>query len=127
MDEYDIVKVKKGQNVLVTLDSYKGQLFEAIVDKINPIMNERSKTFTVEASFVKDPPTLYPNLTLEANIIIQLKKDVLTLSRKYIVEDEYVIKENGDKVKIKIGLKDYKKVEILSGLTDKDVVIIPAK
>ena len=108
VDEYDIVKIKKGQTILVTLDSYKGQVFEASVTKVNPIMNERSKTFTVEAEFVKQPPTLYPNLTLEANIIIQIKKNVLTLPRKFIIDDEYVIKENGDKVKIQTGLKDYK-------------------
>lgn len=127
VDEYDIVKVKKGQNILVTLDSYKGQVFEASVTKVNPIMNERSKTFTVEAVFVKQPLTLYPNLTLEANIIIQIKKNVLTLPRKFVIEDEYVIKENGDKVKIKTGLKDYKKVEIISGISGKDELVIPSK
>ena len=127
VDEYDIVKVKKGQNILVTLDSYKGQIFEASVTKVNPIMNERSKTFTVEAAFVKQPPTLYPNLTLEANIIIQIKKNVLTLPRKFVIDDEFVIKENGDKVKIKTGLKDYKKVEIISGISEKDELVIPSK
>lgn len=127
VDEYDIVKVKKGQNILVTLDSYKGQIFEASVTKVNPIMNERSKTFTVEAAFVKQPPTLYPNLTLEANIIIQIKKNVLTLPRKFVIDDEFVIKENGNKVKIQIGLKDYKKVEIISGISEKDELVIPSK
>ena len=127
VDEYDIVKIKTGQNILVTLDSYKGQVFEASVTKVNPIMNERSKTFTVEAEFVKQPPTLYPNLTLEANIIIQIKKNVLTLPRKFIIDDEYVIKENGDKVKIQTGLKDYKIVEIISGISEKDELVIPAK
>ena len=127
VDEYDIVKIKKGQTILVTLDSYKGQVFEASVTKVNPIMNERSKTFTVEAEFVKQPPTLYPNLTLEANIIIQIKKNVLTLPRKFIIDDEYVIKENGDKVKIQTGLKDYKIVEIISGISEKDELVIPTK
>lgn len=127
VDEYDIVKIKTGQNILVTLDSYKGQVFEASVTKVNPIMNERSKTFTVEAEFVKQPPTLYPNLTLEANIIIQIKKNVLTLPRKFIIDDEYVIKENGDKVKIQTGLKDYKIVEIISGISEKDELVIPTK
>lgn len=127
VDEYDIVKVKKGQTILVTLDSYKGQVFEASVTKVNPIMNERSKTFTIEAAFVKQPPTLYPNLTLEANIIIQIKKNVLTLPRKFVMDDEYVIKENGDKVKVQTGLKDYKKVEIISGVSENDELVIPSK
>ena len=37
IDEFDIVKIKKGQLVLVSLDSYKGEAYEAVVQKINPI------------------------------------------------------------------------------------------
>ncbi len=125
IDEYDIVKVDKGKKVFVTLDSYKGEVFEAIVDKVNPLMNERSKTFTVEATFVKQPPVLYPNLTLEATILIQTKEKALTLPRNYLINDEYVLKSNGEKVKVVIGLKDYQKVEILSGVNEKDELIIP--
>lgn len=41
-DEYDIVKLKPGQRVLVVLDSYRGQVFEAITDRIFPVMDERT-------------------------------------------------------------------------------------
>jgi len=51
VDEYDIAKVRLGQKVLLTMDSYKGQVFEGTVTKINPIMNDRSRSFTVEAHF----------------------------------------------------------------------------
>ncbi|RYZ46057.1 MAG: HlyD family efflux transporter periplasmic adaptor subunit, partial [Sphingobacteriales bacterium] len=69
VDEYDISRVKPGQKVLLHLDSYKDQVFEAVVAKINPAMNQRTRSFTVEATFVSAPPTLYPNLTTEANIV----------------------------------------------------------
>jgi multidrug resistance efflux pump len=42
IDEYDIAKIKSGQTVLLTMDSYKGDVFEAKVSKIIPLMNERS-------------------------------------------------------------------------------------
>jgi HlyD family secretion protein len=74
VDEYDILKIRKGLTVLVTMDSYKGSVFEAVVTKINPIMNERSKTILVEAEFKHPPPILYPNISFEANIIVQTKK-----------------------------------------------------
>ncbi len=125
VDEYDIVKVKLGKNVFVTLDSYKGQVFEAVVTKINPLMNERSKTFTVEAEFTKQPPVLYPNLTLEATILIQTKEKALNIPRSYILQEEYVTKADGEKVKIKLGLKDYQKAEVLDGLSKDDEIIIP--
>lgn len=88
-------------------------------------MNERSKTVTVEATFVNPPPALYPNLTLEANIILQIKEDVLTLPRKYILDDTYVINKAGDTLRIKTGLKDYLKAEVLEGVSEKDVLMLP--
>ncbi len=127
IDEYDIVKVQLGQLVLISLDSYKGQVYEATVSKINPIMNERTKTFLVEAKFTKKPQTLYPNLTAEANIVIQTKKNVITLPRNVVSDDGFVTNAKGDKIAVKIGLKDYKMVEILSGVSVADELIVPAK
>ncbi|MBI1837135.1 MAG: efflux RND transporter periplasmic adaptor subunit [Flavobacteriia bacterium] len=127
VDEYDIIKIKKGLKVIISMDSYKGQVFEANITKIDPIMNERSKSFIVEANFIKQPAVLYPNLTLEANIIIHKKEKTLTIPRKYYINDQYIILENGQKRYIKTGLKDFEKVEVISGLTVKDKITIPSK
>ena len=125
VDEYDITAIKPGQEVKVTMDSYKGKVFDAIVSKVNPILNERSKTALVEAVFVKQPPSLYPNLTLEANILLEVKENVLTLPRQYIYKDQFVITAAGDTLAIKTGIKDYLKAEILEGITENDVLILP--
>lgn len=125
VDEYDIFKLKPGLTVMVTMDSYKGKVFEARLTKIYPIMNERSKSFLVDAEFVKAPETLYPNITFEANIVLQTKDKALLIPRNYLVNDSLVIKANGDKVPVTLGLKDYKKVEILSGINAEDELIKP--
>ena len=125
VDEYDITSISPGLKVKVTMDSYKGQVFDAIVTKVNPILNERSKTATVEATFVTPPPALYPNLTMEANIILQVKENVLTLPRKFILDERYVITESGDTLPIQTGLKDYLKAEILEGVSEKDILVLP--
>lgn len=127
VDENDILSVKKGQKVLVNLDSYKGGVFEARVSRINPLMNERSKTFVVEAEFLQKPERIYPNITFEANIIIQEKSAALLIPRNYLVKDSLVIKSSGDTVVVKTGLKDYKKVEILNGLNKEDQLLMPIK
>ena len=125
VDEYDIVKVKNGMPVFISLDSYKGEVFEAKVSKINPIMNERTKTFLVEALFVKQPPRLYPNLTAEANIVVHTKQKALTIPRQYLINDSFVLNNKGEKIAVKTGLKDYKKVEILSGINSSDQIHLP--
>lgn len=125
VDEYDILKIRHGQKVIVSLDSYKSNVFEARVNKIHPIMNERTKTFLVEAVFVTRPPRLYPNITFEANIVIETKSRALLIPRNYLVRDSFVVKENGDTVQISAGLKDYKMVEILKGLAADDEIVKP--
>jgi multidrug efflux pump subunit AcrA (membrane-fusion protein) len=107
------------------MDSYKGKVFEAIVDKIYPIMDERSRTFKIEAHFTNPPAKLYPNLTAEANIIIQTKKDALTIPKSYLIDDEYVLVNEDEKRKVKVGLSDYQNVEILDGLTVEETIYKP--
>ncbi|MEP7195436.1 MAG: efflux RND transporter periplasmic adaptor subunit [Saprospiraceae bacterium] len=125
IDENDIIRIKIGQRVLLTMDSYKGQVFEAAVSKIDPIMNERTRTFLIEAEFVQKPTVLYPNLTTEANILIQIKENALTIPRSFLVEDSLVILENKEKRRVQTGLKDYVKIEIINGLTANETILKP--
>lgn len=125
VDEYDILRIKKGQKVLINLDSYKGEIFEAHVTRVNPLMNERSKTFLVEAEFVHRPEILYPNITFEASIVIQSKSSAMLIPRIYLLDDSKVIKSNGDTVIVQTGLKDYQKIEIISGISAEDELIKP--
>ena len=127
VDEDDILKITLGLTVLVTLDSYKDQVFEAKVTKINPLMNERSKTFLIEAEFVVQPERLYPNMNFEASIVLRSKEKALLLPRNYVLNDSIVTKVNGDRVVVKTGLKDYQMIEILSGITADDELIKPTE
>jgi hypothetical protein len=88
-------------------------------------MNERNKTFIVEAEFIQKPEQIYPNITFEANIIIQEKSEALLIPRTYLLKDSMVIKSGGDTVVVKTGLKDYQKVEILSGIKSDDELLKP--
>lgn len=127
VDEYDIGRIKIGQKVLVNMDSYKGQTFEAVIKTIDPIMNDRSRTFKVDADFLTKPEALYPNLTAEANIIIQTKENALTIPRNYLIDDSLVILSNKEKRKVVAGVKDYQKAEIISGLKKDEVILKPAQ
>jgi HlyD family secretion protein len=125
VDEYDIVKIQLGQKVLVNMDAYKGKTFEARVTKINPIMNDRTRSFTIEAEFTNPPPALFPNLTVEANILIQSKQKAITIPRSYLVQDSFVVVKDKGKTKVETGLKDYQVVEITKGINKDDVIVKP--
>jgi HlyD family secretion protein len=125
VDENDIIKISTGQKALVTMDSYKGQVLEAIVDKIYPIMNERTRTFVVEAHFINPPKKLFPNLSAEANIIIQTKKNIITIPNNYIIDGKYVLVNTDEKREVKLGLNDYQKTEVLEGLKESETIYKP--
>jgi HlyD family secretion protein len=125
VDEFDIVKIEKGQKVIIRMDSYKNQIFEAKINFISPMMDKQTRSFRVEALFTAEPKVLYPNLTLEANIIIHEKKNALTIPSAYLQNESSVILENGSVQKVQIGLKDYSTVEILTGIDESTKIILP--
>ncbi|MBL7962293.1 MAG: efflux RND transporter periplasmic adaptor subunit [Flavobacteriales bacterium] len=125
VDEYDIVRVQPGQDVLITMDSYKGQVLEGTVSRVDPLMNERSRTFTVEAVFKHAPPVLYPNLTAEANIVLARKETALTIPAAYLVDDRYVLVGKGERREVRLGLRDLERVEVLGGIDSSTVILHP--
>ncbi len=127
VDEYDILKIRNDMPVQVALNSYKDKIFEARVTRIIPLMNERSKTFLVEAEFLDQPEVLYPNISFEANIVLKTKEKAMLIPRQYLLNDSTVVKKDGKNATVKIGLMDYQKVEILTGIGMDDELIHPIK
>ncbi|MDO6596136.1 HlyD family efflux transporter periplasmic adaptor subunit [Oceanihabitans sp. 2_MG-2023] len=121
VDEVDIVKIIKNQDVLVTLDAYTGKVLQGKVSKIYPKKDARNQTFKVEALFIKPPKVLYPGLSGEANIIISKKKKILTVPKSYITDNNQVNTDDG-LVPITTGLENMEFSEVLSGIT-KDTYI----
>lgn len=120
VDEPDLLKVEVGQTVWARLDSYPEQVFEAEVSRIEPLIDPQNKTFRMEALFRDTPPKLFPNISVEANIVIQSKADALLIPRNLLLNDSLVIRSNGDTLRIKTGLRDFRMVEVLSGLQAND-------
>ncbi|MGZ5287183.1 MAG: efflux RND transporter periplasmic adaptor subunit [Flavisolibacter sp.] len=126
VDEHDIGSLALNQKVWVSLDSYEGQSFEAVIERILPLMDERSRSLKVEAHFTRGPAILYPNLTAEANILVAAKKNALLIPRTYLMEGDQVLMPDGSKRKVRTGLRDYQWVEILEGLQSDDTIQQPS-
>jgi len=121
VDEVDIVRLFIGQEIIINLDAYSGEIFKGSVSKIYPKKDERNQTFRVEAVFEKAPKVLYPGLSGEANIIIAKKDSVLTIPKDYIIDGNKVKTDDG-LLPIVTGLQNMDYVEVLSGIT-KDTYI----
>ena len=126
VDELDIEKIKLGQEVLVKADLYKDKVFKAKVSRIHRKMNVQDQSFRVDAEFVGDKPTSYYGLTVEANIVISKKENVLTIPKSYLAATDSIwIKKDGEeeKIKIKKGIEDFDYVEVLEGI-DKNTEVL---
>ena len=53
----------------------------------------------------------------------EVKEKALTIPRNYLIDNEFVYLANKEKRKVKVGLMDYEKVEILAGITVKDALV----
>lgn len=125
IDEVDIARVKLDQKVILSLDAFSGQVFEAMISKIYPTKEERTQTFRVEATFKKKPESLYNGLSGEANIIISESEDVLTIPLEYLSSTGTVTTKSGEEITVETGRKNMQMVEILSGLDSNAVLVKP--
>ncbi|MBT8257042.1 MAG: HlyD family efflux transporter periplasmic adaptor subunit [Bacteroidia bacterium] len=124
VDEVDIVKVSIDQKVLITLDAYKGQLFEGKISRILPNKDVRNQTFMVEALFDNPPDPLYPGLSGEANIITSTRSDVLAIPKEYLTDGNQVNTDEG-LVEVVTGVDNLDLVEIVSGISEGTVIYKP--
>jgi multidrug efflux pump subunit AcrA (membrane-fusion protein) len=124
VDEVDIVKISKNQEIIITLEAYNGEVFTGKISKIYPKKDERNQTFKVEAVFDNPPKVLYPGLSGEANIIIAKKENVLTIPKEYIMEGNKVKTDDG-LMTISMGLQNMEYIEVLSGITKNTYIYKP--
>jgi len=124
VDEADISRIKIGQKVVVSMDAYRGEVFDGIVTKIYPNLDMKTQSFLVESNFVKSPKTLYPGMSAETSIVIREKKNTLVIPIAYLKENNKVVTEDGE-LTVKTGLKNLEYVEILSGIDSGTKLIRP--
>lgn len=119
IDELDINRIKKGQDVLVTVDAYSSQVFHATVNKIFPMVNQQQQSVRVDAVLRDSLPGSFSGLAVEANIIIQRKEKALVIPKTALVgSDSVTVIENGDEkiVRVTRGIQTLEEVEIIQGI-----------
>jgi HlyD family secretion protein len=124
VDEVDIVRISKNQEVIITLDAYNDAVFKGRVSKIYPKKDDRNQTFKIEAVFNKAPNILYPGLSGEANIIIAKKDNVLTIPKTYLIDNNKVKTDEGI-ITIETGLQNLELIEVRSGITKNTYIYKP--
>src|SRR6202022_1909776 len=135
VDEADIGKVYLNQPARIVVESFKDKKFTGKVTKISPLGKEKDNvtTFEVRVSISNPGGELKANMSANAEILLEEKKNVLMIpeaaliydkDRKASVESPDAKAENGKKkADVKLGISNGVKTEIVSGLNEKAQVI----
>ncbi len=129
VDEADIGKVSVGQNVNASFDSFPDKTVSLNVESIDFVSHETSSggnAFYVKAK-ISDVNSYRVGMSANADIIIERKNDVLSVSTSSIFEEIYVyVQKNGkfEKRKVTLGLQSDTDAEVLSGLSEGEYVVL---
>jgi multidrug efflux pump subunit AcrA (membrane-fusion protein) len=126
--ESDITRLKLGERVLISLNSQQDRTYEASISKIYPSFNTTDQAFIAEAEFKTAPAQVLNGTQLQANIIIQTKKNALMIPSYCIINDHYVMLKGGkEKKKVNTGIRTLEWTEITGGISESDVLTTPKK
>lgn len=134
--EADIGKVYLGQAARIVVESFRDRKFEGKVYRISPYGVEKDNvtTFEVQVSIHNPGRELKANMSANAEILLEERKNVLLVpeaavvydkDRKPSVEVPDPAHEKGRrKLAVKLGISDGIKTEVLGGLEEGAAVIL---
>ena len=125
--EEDISRVKLNNKVVVSLNTEKQKTYNAIVSRIYPGFDSNNQSFIVEATFTQLPENIMYNTQLQANIVTDEKKNAMIIPSNYLLNGDSVLMKEGKKAAVQKGIVNNEWVEILSGLTENQTIVISKK
>jgi multidrug efflux pump subunit AcrA (membrane-fusion protein) len=132
ISEMDVLKLKEGMPVTVTIDAVPNEKLAARVTLISP-KAERDKNdlknFKVEVTLAKGDSRLKPGMTARVDGLLEAHKGVLKIPLTAVFEEkgkEYAYIKTDDKPKkteLKLGLRSELEAEVLSGVAAGDKLL----
>jgi multidrug efflux pump subunit AcrA (membrane-fusion protein) len=125
--------VHEGQEVAVTVEAYADRTFKGKVTRINPSVDQQTRSFEVEALIENHDSALKPGFFAKAviqsnNVTSALFVPQDALVYVYGLYKVFVIEDNRLKEKeVKLGERAGDEVEITEGLREGERVALPAK
>lgn len=131
VSEDNFTKIKKGQNVDVTVDALPGEHFKGSISIIYPTMDATTRTFPVEINISNPANKVRPGMFARTTFNLGTAKHVLVpdvaIQKQLGSGDHYVYTYKNGKVsysKVETGRVIGDKIEIKSGVEDGAMVVV---
>ena len=121
--------IKKGLPVEIKLGSYKDEIFEGEIDFISSRINADTRSLLSRIKVDNKDLKLISGSLLEVSVKFNIRNSLSVPDTSVMVEGDksYVYKINNqniaDKIEVKTGLRTNKNIEIISGLSQGDIVV----
>ncbi len=121
-------RVSKGQTVEVTSDALPGQHFTAVLDAVDPMVDQGGRAISSRARLDNVAGKLRPGLFVRVRLLFGERQNVLMAPEQAIVPGAQpaVFKVTDGKatlVKVRLGVRRAAQVEVLEGLLEGDVIV----
>ncbi|MDA8621467.1 efflux RND transporter periplasmic adaptor subunit [Psychrosphaera sp.] len=130
LPEGRLPEVKKDQPVQLKLPAIGAQSFNARISRISPVIDANNGTFKVVVEVSNSENLLKPGMFAEVNIELGLHNNALVAPSRSVISidnSDYVykiIEGKAVKTKIEAGYRHAGLVEILSGVSDDEALIV---
>lgn len=133
IDEADVARVRTGQVVNVTMDSYPGRIFRGEVYRISPVVlggKQETRTFEVRVRLTEGDVHIKPGMSADIEIIVESIPDVIVIPSQSIVEREgkryvYTVRDSRAHQRlVNTGRFNWTFFEVLSGINEGDEIIV---
>ncbi len=128
--EADAGHIVAGQDVVITFPAFPGEEFHGEVGYVYPALDQKSRTLPVRIVMDNAEHRIKANMFTNVTVKVSPKSDVLVVPREAVIQSgagERVILSLGDgRFRVQVvttGISSGGKTEILSGLTQGDVVV----
>jgi membrane fusion protein (multidrug efflux system) len=121
--------IKKGLPIEVKIASYKDKIFEGEVDFVSSRINADTRSLLSRIKVKNKDLDLISGSLLEVSVKFNLRNSLSVPDTSVMVEGDksYVYKINDEnianKTEVKTGLRINKNIEIISGLTQGDIIV----
>lgn len=134
VDELEINQIKEKQTTDVHVEAVNNKVYKGKVSDINEkgVINGSVTSYAVTID-LENETNLKENMSVSADVLVALEKNVLTIPIEAVHTDKtdknyiYTVDENKQKKKIWIepGKHNTKSIQVVKGLTEGQLVIIP--
>ena len=128
--EEDLGKINKGQKAKVKVDAYPDKTFSGNVSLISPVVNQLTRTASVEITLPNPQHLLKPGMFAQVEILLPGDEDFVLVPAHTILEEGgkkkvFVVKDGkATSRSIETGFSQRGWVQIKSGLSENDSLIV---